>query len=138
MSTHSLFAFALTLGTVGCGSGGNQARCHGGLADRAYVVSKSSDEVDVIDMTCLELVGRVSTGGVADESLLAAAAGLAAAARAHRAPLIVVTNEVGGGIVPESALGRRFRDLAGLVNQRLSAASDEVYLVAAGLPLRLK
>jgi adenosylcobinamide kinase/adenosylcobinamide-phosphate guanylyltransferase len=45
---------------------------------------------------------------------------------------------VGAGIVPEHALARRFRDLAGVANQRLAAVSDEVVLVACGLPVLLK
>ena len=53
-------------------------------------------------------------------------------------PLILVANEVGYGIVPDNALARRFRDEAGIVNQRVAAAADEVQLVAAGLPLKLK
>lgn len=54
------------------------------------------------------------------------------------APLFVVSNEVGLGIVPENRLARLFRDLAGEANQRLAAAADEAWLVASGLPLRLK
>jgi adenosylcobinamide kinase/adenosylcobinamide-phosphate guanylyltransferase len=54
------------------------------------------------------------------------------------APIILVSNEVGQGIVPEHALGRVFRDLAGQVNQRLAARADRVWLVTAGLPLQLK
>jgi adenosylcobinamide kinase/adenosylcobinamide-phosphate guanylyltransferase len=52
--------------------------------------------------------------------------------------VVVVSDEVGLGVVPDSASGRAFRDTLGLVNQALAAAADEVYLVAAGLPLRLK
>lgn len=63
---------------------------------------------------------------------------LAEAAAAHGGPVIVVSNEVGGGIVPMNALARAFRDLAGAANQILAARADEVYLVTAGLPLRLK
>jgi adenosylcobinamide kinase / adenosylcobinamide-phosphate guanylyltransferase len=51
---------------------------------------------------------------------------------------IVVSNEVGSGIVPENALARRFRDLAGIANQLLAARADRVEFIAAGLPLRLK
>ncbi len=52
--------------------------------------------------------------------------------------LIVVTNEVGGGIVPDNALSREFRDQLGWVNQRLVAASTEAWLYVAGVPLPLK
>ncbi len=54
------------------------------------------------------------------------------------ASVIMVTNEVGQGIVPEHPLARQFRDLAGLANQKLAAACDTVYLVSCGLPLKLK
>lgn len=53
-------------------------------------------------------------------------------------PLVIVTNEVGAGIVPENALARSFRDAAGELNQVVAAAVDEVWLTVAGLPLRLK
>ena len=51
---------------------------------------------------------------------------------------VLVSNEVGGGIVPESALARRFRDIAGETNQKVAAIVDEVVLVTAGLPQVLK
>jgi len=53
-------------------------------------------------------------------------------------PLILVSNEVGGGIVPENYLARRFRDLAGRTNQLLAAVCPRVTLVVAGLPVNLK
>ena len=52
--------------------------------------------------------------------------------------LLMVTNEVGSGIVPEYRLGRQFRDLAGQLNRQLAAVSDQVFLVAAGIPLEIK
>jgi adenosylcobinamide kinase / adenosylcobinamide-phosphate guanylyltransferase len=52
--------------------------------------------------------------------------------------MILVSNEVGWGIVPENALARRFRDEQGRLNQRIAAVADQVTLVAAGLPLLLK
>ena len=52
--------------------------------------------------------------------------------------IVMVSNEVGLGIVPENALARRFRDEAGRVHQKLAACCDEVVFVAAGLPLHLK
>ena len=56
----------------------------------------------------------------------------------HRGRLCVVTNEVGAGIVPDNVLGRRFRDLAGRINQEVASRATEAYLVVSGLPLRLK
>jgi adenosylcobinamide kinase/adenosylcobinamide-phosphate guanylyltransferase len=55
-----------------------------------------------------------------------------------RIPLILVSNEVGMGIVPENALARTFRDLAGEANGILAAAADEVHVMFSGIPLRLK
>ena len=52
--------------------------------------------------------------------------------------VIMVTNEVGEGIVPATPLGRQFRDIAGLTNQLAARYADEVYLMKAGLPLKLK
>lgn len=53
-------------------------------------------------------------------------------------PVIFVSNEVGAGIVPENALARRFRDLAGLVNQKVAQSVDRVVLTVAGIPMILK
>jgi adenosylcobinamide kinase/adenosylcobinamide-phosphate guanylyltransferase len=52
--------------------------------------------------------------------------------------VIAVSDEVGSGIVPEAASARTFRDALGLLNQRLAASADEVWLVTAGIPLRLR
>ncbi|MDD9923118.1 MAG: bifunctional adenosylcobinamide kinase/adenosylcobinamide-phosphate guanylyltransferase [Boseongicola sp.] len=53
-------------------------------------------------------------------------------------PVVLVTNEVGSGIVPDNALARAFQDAAGTVNQWLGALADEVVLVVAGQPLKIK
>lgn len=53
-------------------------------------------------------------------------------------PLVVVSNEVGLGLVPPYPLGRLYRDVLGRANQQLAAAADRVYLVVAGLPMTLK
>jgi len=60
------------------------------------------------------------------------------AARAVEADVIVVSNEVGMGVVPPTPLGRLFQDIAGQANQLLAQAADEVYFLLAGLPQRLK
>jgi len=63
---------------------------------------------------------------------------LDAALDAAPEPVIVVANEVGLGIVPDNVLGRRFRDAAGRLNQRLAARADRVFLLVAGIPLNVK
>jgi adenosylcobinamide kinase / adenosylcobinamide-phosphate guanylyltransferase len=58
-----------------------------------------------------------------------------AASGAH---LVIVANEVGAGIVPATKVGRIFRDLQGLANQRVAAAADRVFLLVAGIPVQIK
>ena len=52
--------------------------------------------------------------------------------------LVLVTNEVGMGIVPENAMARRYRDIAGALNRRVAELADEVVMTVCGLPLTLK
>ena len=68
----------------------------------------------------------------------AATGGLIDALPGLAGPVVLVSNEVGLGIVPDNALARRFRDIAGRLNQAVAAASQRVVLVTAGLPLVLK
>jgi len=63
---------------------------------------------------------------------------LTAAFAETRGPVVAVSDEIGFGVVPESAGTRRFRDELGRLNQAVAAAADEVWLVVAGLPLKLK
>ena len=66
------------------------------------------------------------------------AATLAEALGRQTSPVVLVSNEVGLGIVPDNALARAFRDAAGLLNQMIARVADEVEFVVAGLPMRLK
>ena len=75
--------------------------------------------------------------GGAAEALLRVA-GFTDRFEALKTPLIIVTNEVGMGIVPEHPLARSFRDLAGEANEMIAARADEVYVTISGLPLKLK
>ena len=61
-----------------------------------------------------------------------------AGAGALAVPFVLVSDEVGLGVVPESEAGRRFRDVLGLVNQRAAAAAEEVHLCVAGAGVRIK
>ena len=69
---------------------------------------------------------------------IAAPAALVEAIDRTRGTLILVSNEVGLGIVPDNALARRFRDEAGRLNQTIATRADRVDFVVAGLPLRVK
>ena len=51
---------------------------------------------------------------------------------------IIVSNEVGGGLVPENGLARSYRDMQGKLNQQIAACANEVYLMVAGLPVKIK
>ncbi len=63
---------------------------------------------------------------------------LAAAANGTASAVIIVTNEVGSGIVPDNALARRFRDCAGRANQVLAREASEVYLCVSGIAIAIK
>ncbi|MCJ2011430.1 bifunctional adenosylcobinamide kinase/adenosylcobinamide-phosphate guanylyltransferase [Methylobacterium sp. J-076] len=75
---------------------------------------------------------------LAEADVAAAAGRLAAACAAAAGPVVLVSNEVGLGIVPDNALARRFRDEAGRLHQRMAALADRVVLTVAGLPLTVK
>jgi adenosylcobinamide kinase/adenosylcobinamide-phosphate guanylyltransferase len=75
---------------------------------------------------------------LAERDVPAAIAELEDACAAAPGPLVLVSNEVGLGIVPDNALARRFRDHAGILHQRLATRADRVLLMVAGLPLTVK
>ncbi len=77
-------------------------------------------------------------GENAEERILEDVHRLVVTLRGMTTPVILVSNEVGQGIVPENRLARRFRDIAGQANQILAAAADEAHVVISGIPLRLK
>ncbi len=93
----------------------------------------------VVDCLTLWISNLVLQNEGFDELAAAAAAkDLAGAAAGSAAGVIVVTNEVGSGVVPDNALARRFRDCAGRTNQVLAAAADEVHFLVSGIPLAIK
>lgn len=88
----------------------------------------------LVDCLTLWLSNLLLTGKEPDEKTRALCRNLREAA----GPVVLVSNEVGMGLVPETPLGRRFRDAAGWLNQEVAALADRVVFVAAGLPLVLK
>jgi adenosylcobinamide kinase/adenosylcobinamide-phosphate guanylyltransferase len=104
--------------------------------DLAAVVRSEAGRNRVLLIDCLTL--WASNLMLADRDMDAATGALVAALSDAQGPVILVANEVGLGIVPDNALARRFRDVAGIVNQAVAACVDEAMFMAAGLPMRLK
>jgi adenosylcobinamide kinase / adenosylcobinamide-phosphate guanylyltransferase len=93
---------------------------------------------DVVVVDCLTLwLSNLLVGGVGPGPIDEQVEALAAVLARRRFRAVLVTNEVGMGIVPETPLGRAFRDLAGKTHQRLAAIADEIYLAALGVVLRV-
>jgi adenosylcobinamide kinase/adenosylcobinamide-phosphate guanylyltransferase len=88
----------------------------------------------LIDCLTLWLSNLLLAGKRPDEEI----SELCGALREAAGPVVLVSNEVGMGLVPETPLGRLFRDAAGRLNQDVAALADRVVFVAAGLPLVLK
>jgi adenosylcobinamide kinase / adenosylcobinamide-phosphate guanylyltransferase len=113
---------------------GSQWRTVEAPRDLAAALTASATTPVLIDCLTLWLSNLMLAGADIDVETARLEQALAAA----KAPVILVANEVGSGIVPEHALGRKFRDLQGVLNQRIAARADRVVLVVAGLPLVLK
>ncbi len=94
--------------------------------------------VVLVDCLTMWLTNLLTREGANRAGIQAECARLTKTLAAARTPTILVSNEVGWGIVPENALARAFRDLAGMLHQQVAGIADLVVLVAAGLPLVLK
>lgn len=108
-------------------------------SDPAETLSRLNGKVAGVILDCLTMyVSELLVHGCSDAAIQKNVRRLCHAIRAVSCPVLVVTNEVGWGVVPEHALGRRFRDLAGVANQIAAGAADQVFLLVAGIPLELK
>ena len=120
-----------------------EAPHHTGEAIHTALTGKSFDTVLVDCITLLATNALLALPENADQAeadaaILAEIDALIAAYHASNATWLVVSNEVGMGVVPPTRLGRFFRDALGRANQRLAGAADEVLLLVAGLPWMLK
>ncbi|MBI2870197.1 MAG: bifunctional adenosylcobinamide kinase/adenosylcobinamide-phosphate guanylyltransferase [Candidatus Omnitrophica bacterium] len=107
--------------------------------DPAKVVAQLNGKSDGLILDCLTMyVSQLLVTGQSDARIEQQVRRLCHVLRRTPYPVILVTNEVGSGIVPEFPMGRRFRDLAGLTNQIAAALADEVYLLVAGIPALIK
>jgi adenosylcobinamide kinase/adenosylcobinamide-phosphate guanylyltransferase len=94
---------------------------------------------DLVLLDCVTVwVANLVERGDDEAAVLAAADGLAKLQQERIVSMVIVSNEVGGGVHPSTEVGRRFRDLLGCVNQRLAVAADRVTLMVAGLPVTVK
>jgi len=94
---------------------------------------------DVIVLDCLTLwLSNMLLEGAAVEAILGRIDDLIAVLADGAMHAVIITNEVGMGLVPETPVGRVFRDVAGFAHQRLSKAADEVYFTVLGTILRIK
>jgi adenosylcobinamide kinase/adenosylcobinamide-phosphate guanylyltransferase len=104
--------------------------------DLAAAIAAETAPGRVVLVDCLTL--WLSNALLAERDLTAATQALGEAVAAARGPLILVSNEVGHGIVPDTPLGRVFRDAQGRLNQEMAALCERVVFVAAGCPVLLK
>ena len=101
---------------------------------------ESARDCDLMVLDCLTLfAGKLLEVYENDSAAIRRSVdALCTALASSRFTIVMVSNEVGGGIVPAFELGRRYRDLLGEINQRVAALADNVVLMVAGLPLALK
>lgn len=105
----------------------------------AEAVKNLGEAADVLLVDCLTLWISNRILQQPDETqLLSAAEKLVGAFAAAKCPIVVVSNEVGTGIVPENALARTYRDAVGTVNRIVAASADTVIWMVAGIPVPIK
>jgi adenosylcobinamide kinase / adenosylcobinamide-phosphate guanylyltransferase len=107
--------------------------------DLRAAIESIDKKCDVLVIDCLTLwVSNLMMVGGDDESILRSSGELAAALTRAQCASIIVTDEVGAGIVPDNPAARRFRDLLGWSNQKIADAAERVILMVAGYPIRVK
>ncbi len=113
---------------------GNWQTYESPLAPWDALADISPDHITLLDCATVWLSNIL----LGDHDLDAAKRRLFASLQSHKGPIVIVTNEVGHGVVPDNALARGFRQQQGELNQELATISDLVVLVTAGLPIALK
>jgi adenosylcobinamide kinase/adenosylcobinamide-phosphate guanylyltransferase len=107
--------------------------------DLAPLLKRIADTFDCIIIDCLTLlISNLILDGYKEAKILKDIQKLVVNLKNKRAKVIMVSNEVGLGLVPVNKLGRQFRDIAGKVNQIVASEADEVLFMVAGLPMNIK
>ena len=102
-------------------------------------IKQYSDNAGVILLDCLTLwLSNLLLKGNNNLKMMEAIEGLIHSLRERRISVIIVSNEVGMGIVPADPLSRRFRDLSGMANQKIAEVADTVIFMVSGMPVFLK
>jgi adenosylcobinamide kinase/adenosylcobinamide-phosphate guanylyltransferase len=151
VAAHPAYARVVFIATAQPGDGDMAARIarhraerpgHWVTVEEAFDVAARVAEIRgadavIIDCVTVWIANRLLRGD-SDEAIYAAVEALTALLPRVAFDVTIVSNEVGEGVHPETAMGLRFRDVLGLVNQRFAAACDRAVLMVAGLPLTLK
>lgn len=107
--------------------------------DIVSLLGKIGDKFELILIDCLTLLlSNLILKNFKEKSIEAEVNQILSALKKIKAKSIIISNEVGLGIVPENKLARDFRDIAGRINQLVAAKSDEVFFMTAGIPLKIK
>ncbi len=105
----------------------------------AGTIMEHSPDSGVILIDCLTLwVTNLLMAEKSEDDIMEEVKRLQSALEKAECPVILVSNEVGAGIVPQNCLARRFRDIAGFVNQKIAKSADCVIFTIAGIPLNIK
>jgi adenosylcobinamide kinase/adenosylcobinamide-phosphate guanylyltransferase len=105
----------------------------------AELLKKLNGKYDIVLLDCLTLwLSNVMARTKNNEAIIARFDALLKAITIFNGVSIIVSNEVGLGIVPNNQLARKFQDLAGILNQKMAEAANEVYFIVSGIPVRLK
>ncbi len=105
----------------------------------AEAIKQHQHDMDVILLDCITLwLSNLLMRQKSDDEILNEVSRLAETVQQGRTSFIFVSNEVGMGIVPVEPLGRRFRDLSGMANQKIAEVADKVIFMVSGIPTFLK
>ena len=107
--------------------------------DIASLTKKLDSRFNVVIIDCLTLfISNLLSEGLSDRAIEVRINKMLKALLFARHTSIIISNEVGLGIVPNNPLARRFRDLAGKINQMIAQKADEVFFMISGMPLKMK
>lgn len=102
-------------------------------------LKKLKGKFDAVIIDCLGLlISNLLEEGLSQKNILSRIKSITQSLSKLKTTSIVVSNEVGGGIVPDNPLARNFRDIVGLANQSMAADADIVYTMQAGIPVKIK